>query len=162
MTIGYAIPKEGAQMFFDNLAIPKDARNVKEAHALINYLLRPEVAAKSTNFLGYANGDTPDPNLIDKAVLDDRTVYPDADDHGQAVCDLGARSENPAADEPAVDAHQDRAVNSFCTLPPAAMQPQPLFGMLAHPALDDIRDRLHRALNVDLALGIAHGFEPAL
>jgi putrescine transport system substrate-binding protein len=78
VTVGYVIPKEGAQMFFDNLAIPKDTRNVKEAHALINYLLRPEVAAKSTNFLGYANGDTPDPRLIDKAVLDDRTVYPDA------------------------------------------------------------------------------------
>lgn len=76
--VGYVIPKEGAQMFFDNLAIPKDAKNVAEAHELINYLLRPEVAAKSTNYLGYANGDTPNPQLIDKAVLDDRTVYPDA------------------------------------------------------------------------------------
>jgi putrescine transport system substrate-binding protein len=75
--VGYAIPKEGAQMFFDNLAIPKDAKNVAEAHALINYLLRPEVAAKSTNYLGYANGDTPDAKLIDKAVMEDRTVYPD-------------------------------------------------------------------------------------
>src|SRR5581483_9314972 len=45
--IGYSIPKEGAQMFFDNLAIPKDARNVEEAHAFINYLLRPDVAAKN-------------------------------------------------------------------------------------------------------------------
>jgi len=78
VAVGYVIPKEGAQMFFDNLAIPKDARNVAEAHELINYLLRPEVAAKSTNYLGYANGDTPNPQLIDKAVLDDRTVYPDA------------------------------------------------------------------------------------
>lgn len=76
--IGYSIPKEGAQMWFDNLAIPKDARNVAEAHELINYLLRPEVAAKSTNYLGYANGDVPNPQLIDKAILDDRTVYPDA------------------------------------------------------------------------------------
>src|SRR6186713_458481 len=50
--IGYSIPKEGAQMFFDNLAIPKDARNVAEAHALINFLLRPEVVAKNSNFLG--------------------------------------------------------------------------------------------------------------
>src|SRR5205809_2713628 len=40
--IGYAIPKEGAQLWFDNLAIPKDAKNVAEAHALINYLLKPE------------------------------------------------------------------------------------------------------------------------
>src|SRR5262249_2699413 len=41
--VGYAIPREGAQMFFDNLAIPKDAKNVAEAHALIDYLLRPDV-----------------------------------------------------------------------------------------------------------------------
>ena len=75
--IGYAIPKEGAQMFFDNLAIPKDASNVAEAHAFIDYLLRPEVAAKNTNFLSYANGNLASQKLIDKAVLDDRTIYPD-------------------------------------------------------------------------------------
>jgi putrescine transport system substrate-binding protein len=77
--IGYAIPKGGAQMFFDNFAIPKDAKNVAEAHAFIDYMLRPEVAAKNTNFLGYANGNLASQNLIDKAILDDRTVYPDAE-----------------------------------------------------------------------------------
>ena len=76
--IGYAIPKGGAQMFFDNFAIPKDARNVAEAHAFIDYMLRPEVAAKNSNFLGYANGNLASQPLLDKAVLDDRTVYPDA------------------------------------------------------------------------------------
>ena len=76
--IGYAIPREGAQMFFDNLAIPKDAANVAEAHELINYLLRPEVAAKNTDLVQYANGNLASQKLIDKAVLDDKTVYPDA------------------------------------------------------------------------------------
>jgi putrescine transport system substrate-binding protein len=75
--IGYAIPKEGAQMFFDNLAIPKDAQHPAEAHALIDYLQRPDVAARNTNFLGYANGNLASQKLIDKAVLEDRTVYPD-------------------------------------------------------------------------------------
>ena len=55
--IGYSIPKEGAQMFFDNLAIPRDARHVPEAHAFIDYLLRPEVAAKNSNLVAYANGN---------------------------------------------------------------------------------------------------------
>src|SRR5690349_5518115 len=77
--IGYAIPKGGAQMFFDNFAIPKDAKNVDEAHAFIDYMLRPNVAAKNSNFLGYANGNLASQPLIDKAVLDDRTVYPDAE-----------------------------------------------------------------------------------
>jgi putrescine transport system substrate-binding protein len=75
--VGYAIPKEGAQMFFDNLAIPKDARNVAEAHALIDYLLRADVAAKTTNFISYANGNLASQKLTDPAILSDRTVYPD-------------------------------------------------------------------------------------
>ena len=75
--IGYSIPKEGAQMFFDNLAIPKDAAHVAEAHALIDYLLRPEVAAANSNLVAYANGNLASQKLIDKAVLDDRSVYPD-------------------------------------------------------------------------------------
>jgi putrescine transport system substrate-binding protein len=75
--IGYAMPEEGAQMFFDNLAIPKDSRNPVEAHAFIDYLLRPEVAAKNTNFLSYANGNLASQSMIDPAILNDRTVYPD-------------------------------------------------------------------------------------
>ncbi len=76
--IGYSVPKEGAQMWFDNFAIPKDARNVEEAHAFIDYMLRPEVAAKNTNFISYANGNLASQKLIDRAILDDPTVYPDA------------------------------------------------------------------------------------
>jgi putrescine transport system substrate-binding protein len=75
--IGYAIPATGAQMWFDNLAIPKDARNVAEAHAFINYLLKPEVAAKNSNLVAYANGNLASQKFIDKAILEDRTVYPD-------------------------------------------------------------------------------------
>ena len=75
--IGYAIPKEGAQMFFDNLAIPKDAAHVAEAHAFIDFLLKPEVAAKNSNLVSYANGNLASQKYIDKAVFDDPSVYPD-------------------------------------------------------------------------------------
>lgn len=75
--IGYAIPKEGAQMFFDNLAIPADARNVKEAYELINYLYRPDVAAKNSDFLSYANGNLASQKLIDPKILNDKNIYPD-------------------------------------------------------------------------------------
>jgi putrescine transport system substrate-binding protein len=75
--IGYAIPKEGAQMFFDNLAIPADAKNVTEAYELINYLYRPEVAAKNSDFLSYANGNLASQKRIDPKILNDKNIYPD-------------------------------------------------------------------------------------
>ncbi|WP_295847976.1 polyamine ABC transporter substrate-binding protein [Tardiphaga sp.] len=75
--IGYVIPKQGAQMFFDNLAIPSDAEHVAEAHELINYLYRPEVAAKNSDYLGYANGNFASQKLVDPKILNDKTIYPD-------------------------------------------------------------------------------------
>jgi putrescine transport system substrate-binding protein len=75
--IGYTIPKEGAQMFFDNLAIPADAKNVKEAYELINYLYRPDVAAKNSDFLSYANGNLASQKLVDPKILGDKNIYPD-------------------------------------------------------------------------------------
>lgn len=75
--IGYAIPKEGAQMFFDNLAIPADAKNTAEAYELINYLYRPDVAAKNSDFLGYANGNLVSQKSINPKILNDKTIYPD-------------------------------------------------------------------------------------
>jgi putrescine transport system substrate-binding protein len=77
--IGYVIPKEGAQMWFDNFAIPKDAKNVVEAHEFINYMMDPQVAAKNSNFISYANGNLASQKFIDKTVLEDRSVYPDAE-----------------------------------------------------------------------------------
>jgi putrescine transport system substrate-binding protein len=75
--IGYTIPKEGAQMFFDNLAIPADAQHVAEAYELINYLYRPEVAAKNSDFLSYANGNLASQKLVDPNILNDKNIYPD-------------------------------------------------------------------------------------
>jgi putrescine transport system substrate-binding protein len=77
IVVGYAIPKEGAQMFFDNLAIPADARNVNEAYALINFLYRPDIAARNSNFLSYANGNLASQKLLDPKILGDKNIYPD-------------------------------------------------------------------------------------
>src|SRR6516162_2162565 len=75
--IGYVIPREGAQLWFDNLAIPREAANVAEAHAFIDFLQRPEIAAANTSFVSYANGNLASQKFIDKAILEDRTIYPD-------------------------------------------------------------------------------------
>ena len=61
--IAYAVPKEGALMWFDSMAIPKDAAHVAEAHAFIDYMMRPEIAAKNSSFLSYANGNLPIPEV---------------------------------------------------------------------------------------------------
>jgi len=66
-------------MFFDMLAIPKDAKNVKNAHIFINYLLRPEVAAKNTNYVNFANSNAASATLVNLEVLNDPGVYPTAD-----------------------------------------------------------------------------------
>ena len=77
--IGYAIPKEGAQMWFDNLAIPKDAEHVAEAHAFIDYLLQARSRRQEhATWSSYANGNLASQKFVDKAVLDDKTIYPDA------------------------------------------------------------------------------------
>jgi len=75
VTVGYAIPG-AAQMWFDVLAIPADAPHVAEAHELINYLMRPDVAAKASNVVFYANGNKASQELIDKEVIDDPAIYP--------------------------------------------------------------------------------------
>jgi putrescine transport system substrate-binding protein len=76
IAIEYAIPKEGAPLWFDNMAIPKDAPHVAAAHELINYMLDPQVAARNSNFVSYANGDRPS-DVIDAAIRNDRTIYPE-------------------------------------------------------------------------------------
>jgi spermidine/putrescine-binding protein len=74
--IEYIIPKEGAQMWFDSMVIPKDAPNAANAHALINYLLRPDVAAANSNLVEYANANLPAKALIKPEVRDNPGVYP--------------------------------------------------------------------------------------
>lgn len=76
--INYVIPKEGTYMWFDNLAIPADAKNVADAHVFINYLMKPDVIAKASNFVQYANGNLASQALMDEAVVKNPSVYPDA------------------------------------------------------------------------------------
>ena len=73
--IGYRIAKEGAVSNYDTLAIPADAPHPNNAHLFINFLLRPEIAARNTNLLKYANGDLPTA-AINPGVRDDPGVYP--------------------------------------------------------------------------------------
>jgi putrescine transport system substrate-binding protein len=75
--IAYSVPKEGADMWFDQMAIPADAQHPEEALAFLNYIMKPEVAAKASNFVYYANGNKASQQFIEKEILDNPAVYPD-------------------------------------------------------------------------------------
>ncbi len=75
----YVIPKEGAGMWFDMLAIPKDADHPENAHKFLNFLLRPEIMADITNYVWYPNAVPPSKKFIEQEIVEDTTVYPSPD-----------------------------------------------------------------------------------
>ncbi len=74
--VGYVIPREGATIWTDNLCIPKTAPSPYTAEVFINYLLRPEVAAKVTNFTWFASPNQAAAKYIDPEILGDPAIYP--------------------------------------------------------------------------------------
>jgi putrescine transport system substrate-binding protein len=77
VTVDYIIPKEGALMWFDSFVIPKDAPHPEAAHAFINFMEKPEIAARNSNFVYYANGNKDSQPLLNEDVIGDKAIYPD-------------------------------------------------------------------------------------
>lgn len=77
--LSYIIPKEGSNIWFDTMVIPKTSRNQEGAYALINYLLRPDVAARNADYIHYATPNKKAKELIGPAARADKTLYPDDD-----------------------------------------------------------------------------------
>ena len=74
--IAYVIPKEGAPMWFDMMAIPKDAKHPDNAHVFINYIMRPDVAAEISNYVSYASANKAAFANIDPELKANTGVYP--------------------------------------------------------------------------------------
>jgi len=74
--IQYSIPREGAILWFDTLAIPADAKHPRNAQTFIDYLLRPDVTAANSNFIHYANANQAATALLDADLRDDPGIYP--------------------------------------------------------------------------------------
>jgi putrescine transport system substrate-binding protein len=72
------VPKTGATLFFDTMAIPKDAPNVANAHLFINYILRPEVHASLTNKVFYANPNAASIKFVKKDVAENKSIFLDS------------------------------------------------------------------------------------
>jgi len=74
--VAYSVPKEGALMWFDQLAIPVDAPHPENAHKFINYIMQADVIAKASNYVYYANGNKASQPLLEEDIIQDPAIYP--------------------------------------------------------------------------------------
>ena len=79
INLDYIIPKEGGGMWFDNMYIPEDAPHRENAYLFLNYMLRPEVIAASTDYIGYANANKSATPLVNPSLTANVAIYPDAE-----------------------------------------------------------------------------------
>ena len=76
--IVYNAPVEGAQMWFDQMAIPADAPNPEGAHVFLNFIMDPHNMAAASNYVYYANGNKASQEFLEEDVIGDPAIYPDA------------------------------------------------------------------------------------
>ncbi|SMC52982.1 polyamine ABC transporter substrate-binding protein [Primorskyibacter flagellatus] len=77
--VAFNTPKEGAQMWFDQMAIPVDAPHVDEAHTFLNFIMDAQNAAAASNYVYYANGNKASQEFLNEDVIGDPAIYPSED-----------------------------------------------------------------------------------
>ncbi|WP_394236674.1 PotD/PotF family extracellular solute-binding protein [Niallia oryzisoli] len=75
--LDYVVPEEGSNLWFDNMVIPKTAKNVEGAHQFINFMLDPKNAAQNTDYVSYSTPNKEALNYLDEEVVNDKRFYPD-------------------------------------------------------------------------------------
>jgi putrescine transport system substrate-binding protein len=75
--IAYHAPNEGAQMWFDQMAIPTDAPNPEGAHVFLNFIMDAQNMAQASNYVYYANGNEASKEFLVEDVIGDPAIYPD-------------------------------------------------------------------------------------
>ncbi|PAE26271.1 ABC transporter substrate-binding protein [Bacillus sp. 7894-2] len=73
----YVVPEEGSNLWFDNMVIPKTAKNPEAAHQFMNFMLDPENAAQNTEYVGYSTPNKEALNYMDEETISDERFYPD-------------------------------------------------------------------------------------
>lgn len=74
--LAYVIPKEGTNLWFDSMVIPSTTKNKEGAEAFINFLCRPDIAARNTDYIGYS---TPIPEAVEMLpddIKNSKVAYP--------------------------------------------------------------------------------------
>lgn len=74
--LDYVVPKEGSNLWFDNIVIPKTAKNLEGAHAFINFMLDPENAATNADYVGYSTPNVGALEILGEEVSGDERFYP--------------------------------------------------------------------------------------
>jgi putrescine transport system substrate-binding protein len=77
VSLRYDVPATGGTMWVDTFVIPADAPNVENAHAFLDFMMRPEIIAAATNYTAYANANKDANPLVDPSVLENPAIYPD-------------------------------------------------------------------------------------
>jgi len=94
----YVVPKEGSVAWFDSLAIPADAPHPEAAHAFLEFMLRPDIAARNANHIGSASMNAAATPMVDAAMRDDPGVYPGPEQLAK-LQSLRARSQAQSREE---------------------------------------------------------------
>ena len=74
--LAYVVPKEGGTFWMDNICIPAKSRHLDEVYEFINFVMEAEIAAEIVNDVSYAGPNLAANAFIDKAILEDPSIYP--------------------------------------------------------------------------------------
>lgn len=91
--LDYVVPKEGSNLWFDNVVIPKTAKNIEGAHKFINFMLDPKNAAKNAEYVGYSTPNQEALKYLPKEIANDKRFYPNPEvtDHLEVYENLGKK-----------------------------------------------------------------------
>lgn len=89
--IKYVIPKEGAILWMDSFAIPTNAKNIEDTYKFLDFLLRPEIAKRVSEEMGFATTNKEAIKLLPQAVIDNPTIFPTKEtlEAGEYQADVG-------------------------------------------------------------------------
>lgn len=89
--LAFAVPKEGTNLWFDTLAIPKTSKNVDLAHEFINFMLRPDISAKNSEYIKFASANAEGVKLLPEEDRNNTDLYPQGDimSIGEVFLDMG-------------------------------------------------------------------------
>lgn len=76
----YVIPSEGTNLWFDAMVIPKNSQNKEAAEKFIDFMTRPDIAAKNAEYIGYSSPIPEAVELLDDEVKNDADAYPSSEE----------------------------------------------------------------------------------